>query len=357
MNNLINLIRCDLRDYVPYSSARDEAKSGKIWLNANESPFAYDVDCELKLNRYPEKQPLVLRQQFAAIYGVNTDQIVLSRGSDEVIDLLIRLFCEAGVDAIMTCPPTYGMYAVSARLQGARIIEVPLIKSAGYQMDLCAMIDKWEPSIKLVFLCSPNNPTGNLLKKDDILFLCEKWMGKSMVVVDEAYLDYADTDSLSAHIDQYPNLIILRTLSKAYGLAGARFGGLIGQSALVEWIIKIIAPYPLASPIVRVVSEALQPARYSQIQNQIRQTNAEKKRLYRLLQALPYVKNIVPSDANFLLVEMSNADKIMNACTQDGIVIRSLFDKPGLADCLRISIGLPEENDQLISLLQRVGNV
>lgn len=357
MNNLSKLIRPDLRDYVPYSSARDEAKIGKIWLNANESPFPFDEDEGLKINRYPEKQPLQLRQQMADLYGVKSNQIVISRGSDEVIDLLIRLFCQAGQDKVMICTPTYGMYSVSARLQGAGVVAVPLMENSGYQLDLTNILDKWNPAVKIIFLCSPNNPTGNLLIKEDVLFLCNEFLGKSIVVVDEAYIDYADADSLSAYINKFSNLVVLRTLSKAYGLAGARFGALLGQEELVQWVLKIIAPYPLASPVINFISKALLPNRLEKIKKQIEQVNAEKKRIIIALQGLANVKKVIPSDANFILVEMSNAGEVMRECGKSGIVLRSMFDKPGLGNCIRISVGLPDENTQLIELLQQVDRI
>lgn len=357
MNNLTNLIRPDLRDYIPYSSARDEAKTGKIWLNANESPFPFDEDDGLKINRYPDKQPIKLRQQIAELYGVDDDQIVLSRGSDEVIDLLVRLFCRAGQDSVMICTPTYGMYSVSARLQGAEVLTVPLIKANGYQLDLNNILEKWNPSVKIMFLCSPNNPTGNLLSKEDILFLCKEFMGKSIIVVDEAYIDYANADSLSVYIKKYSNLVILRTLSKAYGLAGARFGVLIGEFELVKWILKIIAPYPLSSQVVGFISKTLSANRKREIQRQIQLINNEKKRLMNVLQDLPNVVTVIPSDANFILVEVTNAETVMSECGKSGIVLRSMFDKPGLDNCIRISIGLPEENTKLIELLQQVARI
>ena len=296
----------------------------------------------------------MLQQKIASLYGVDNAQIVLSRGSDEGIDLLIRLFCYAGQDAIMICPPTYGMYAVSARLQGASIIEVPLLKEGGYQLDVRAILAKWNPSVKIIFLCSPNNPTGNLLNQQDILYVCEHLQGKSIVVVDEAYIDYANTESMAAYIKQYAHLVILRTLSKAYGLAGARLGIVLGQEELMQWVLKIIAPYPLSALTSNFIFKALSPQRQKKIKKQITQINSEKKRLSLALRMLPLVRNIFPSDANFLLVEMLHAENVMNACKQQGIVLRSMFDKPGLNHCIRISIGLSDENTRLITVLEKM---
>lgn len=346
-----NLIRPDLREFNAYSSARDEAKQGKIWLNANESPYNFELQEHVLLNRYPEKQPLQLIKLFSELYHVKENQIVLSRGSDEVIDLLIRLFCSAGKDAILTCPPTFGMYAVCAKLQNANVIEVPLSQSSGYQLDLNSIISSWTPAVKIIFLCSPNNPTGNLLQQDDILHLCKTFANKSIVVVDEAYIEYADTTSLSAYINEYKNLVILRTLSKAYGLAGLRCGFLLAAEELVRWILKIIAPYPLPSIIIKMISDTLSSARLKQVEQQIQCVRSERTRLEEALKKMSFVKKIWPSKANFVLVEMQDAETIMHQCSENGIILRSMCNKPGLENCLRISIGLPEENTQLINLL------
>lgn len=352
-SDIIRLIRPDLRQFLPYRSARDEAKAGTIWLNANESPYMLSSNEETAINRYPDKQPVTLQQKLASLYQVEPDQIVVSRGSDEIIDLLVRLFCVAGEDSIMITSPTYGMYAVSARLQGAGIIDVPLLKERSYQMNLSSMISTWNKNVKIIFICSPNNPTGNLLNREDILLLCEE-LRETIVVVDEAYIDFAETESLSSYINQYPNLIILRTLSKAYGLAGARIGCLLAQQEIAAWVLKILAPYPLPSTIDQIVNHALSEERIRQVQIEIRKTNIEKKVLLEALQSLPFIKQVMPSDANFLCVEMQDPQAILNACAEKGIILRGLLEKKGLEACIRISIGTSAENKALLNVLKGV---
>lgn len=362
MLKLTDLIRPDLREFAAYSSARDEAKQGKIWLNANESPYSYEIggeiggeiESQIQINRYPEKQPKKLLEELAKLYKVENSQIVVSRGSDEVIDLLIRLFCSSGKDSIMIFPPTFGMYAVCAKLQAAQVIAVPLLKNKAYQLDLTSIVQQVNPNVKILFLCSPNNPTGNLLNKTDILSLCEKLKYQSIIVVDEAYLEFADAESLSSYIEQYPNLVILRTLSKAYGLAGARCGVLLAQADLVQWILKIMPPYPLPAFTSQLILQTIMAKQ--KVQQQINIIKSERTRLFESLTKLACVKTVWHSDANFLLVETVDAEKVMHICANDGIILRNMHDKPGLENCVRISIGLPAENDQVVALLNKLVN-
>lgn len=351
---MLNLIRPELQTFTSYSSARDEAKKGKIWLNANESPYINAVEIKTTLNRYPEKQPAQLIEKLATLYQVKQDQLVISRGSDEVIDLLVRLFCTAGRDAILTCPPTFGMYGVCAQLQNAQLLEIPLLKNRGYQLDLSGIQAAWQPNIKIIFLCSPNNPTGNLLAEQDIHFLCQQFLNKSMIVIDEAYIEYANLKSFARYIMKYENLVILRTLSKAYGLANARCGILLAQEKLVEWILKIMPPYPLSGLTITAVSETLSESGLKTIQQQVDKIKSERSRLYTTLQSISCIKKIWPSEANYLLLETFNAQKIMQACEKEGVVIRSMENKLGLKNCIRISIGLPDENTQLMQIISKV---
>jgi len=353
MSPLIKLIRPDLRDFIAYSSARDEAKYGKIWLNANESPYDYEYD-QIPLNRYPTKQPADILQALANYYQLQPSNILLSRGSDEGIDLLVRLFCTAGRDAILICPPTFGMYSVCAKLQGAKIIEVPLQKTTGFQLDVKQIKQVWDEALKLVFLCSPNNPSGNVLAMADILDLCEYLAGKGMVVVDEAYIDFAEASTLVSAIATYPNLVILRTFSKAFGLASARIGTLLATEELVSWLLKIIAPYPLPALSCAVLWEALTAARLAEVQQHIDVIKTERAILQQRLQELACVKHVWDSSANFLLVETSNAEWVIQRCAAAGIVLRDMSNKIHLENCVRISIGTPLENQQLITVLQQI---
>ena len=348
------LIRPDLLHFSPYSSARDEAKEGKIFLNANESPWNHQPIEKIILNRYPEKQPRAVLQQLAALYKLPAAQIALFRGSDEAIDLLTRLFCRAGQDAVMICPPTFGMYAICAQLQNAEVIEVPLLKEKGFQLDLTAMLQRWSPAIKLIYICSPNNPTGNVMNTEDILQLCQALTGKSMIVVDEAYVDYAKTEALQQHLAHYENLALLRTFSKAYGLAGARCGVLLGSAELIQWMGKIMSPYPLSALTIQAVAHTLLETSIKKIQQQVSWVKQERDQLYQFLLGLPWVNKVYPSEANYLFLEVNDAPKIMEECMRYGIVLRSFHAKVGLQNCLRITVGLAEENQRLIQVLQGI---
>lgn len=350
-NNLLNLIRPDLRDFNPYSSARDEAKSGNIWLNANELPWDDCLDGSIKVNRYPEKQPAKLLNMLANVYQVSANQMALLRGSDEAIDLLTRLLCSAGKDAVIVCPPTFDMYATCARLQGAAVIEVPLIKDYGFQLDVASIVNLWKPNIKIIYLCSPNNPSGNVMNKNDILSICEKLLGKCIVVVDEAYIEFSDSSSLTSSINEYTNLVILRTLSKAYGLAGARCGFLIAEAELINWIRKIMPPYPISSLSADAVRQIFLPAELNKIQNYITCIKSERARIFQQLKKLSLVKKIWPSDANFILIEVDSAETVMGKCAEQGMILRHMSNKLGLKNAIRITIGKPEENDLLLNKL------
>ncbi len=354
MSGILNLIRPDLQDFVSYSSARDEAKAGRLWLNANESPYELAFESIVNLNRYPEKQPSEIIEKIATLFKVRKNQLILTRGSDEAIDLLVRLFCIAGKDSIISCPPTYGMYSVSARLQGASIIEIPLIKEKGFQLDLPTILSAKEKNPKIIFLCSPNNPTGNLLRREDILALCKTYANKSLIVIDEAYIDFANEPSLASSIDEFENLAILRTFSKAHGMAGARLGVLLANEGLIQWLLKIIAPYPLPAITNQLLENVLSKNRALETHTQIASIKSERQRIHEALEKLPFIKKVWSSQANYILALTENSDKIMKICAENGIIIRSMFDKKGLENCIRISVGLPEENSELLKVLQEV---
>ncbi|MDX2163940.1 MAG: histidinol-phosphate transaminase [Gammaproteobacteria bacterium] len=349
-----NIVREDLKTFKSYSSARDEAKNGRIWLNANESPYDIELSDQTKINRYPDKQNSALVSKVAELFQIKSEQLLISRGSDEAIDLLVRLCCTAGKDNILICPPTYGMYSVSAKLQNAGIIQIPLKKNKGFQLDVEGILANQNNNIKIIFICSPNNPTGNSINKSDILKACEAYAGKSLVVVDEAYVDYADENSMAEYIDQYKNLVILRTFSKAYGLAGARIGFLIANPEIIQWMLKVIAPYPLSAIVTEYCLDALSAARLQLINAQRDITKTERLKLFNALKDLTWVKKIWPSDANYLLIETKNAQVIMRKCAEHGVVIREMFDKPGLENAIRISIGTPEQNQELINVLGEI---
>lgn len=345
-NNIINLARQDITAMTAYRSARSEALQGNVYLDANENPF-----CNPRFNRYPEQQPTELVALLANKYGIDKNQLLITRGSDEGIDLLVRLFCCAGIDKIIICPPTYGMYKVAATIQGAETIEVPLIKPKGFTLDVDAIMRAWEPGVKLVFVCSPNNPTGNVLPKSDILSLCRLLDDKSIVVVDEAYIEFSDSESVGDYINDYPNLIILRTLSKAYGLASVRCGSTIANNEIITMLKKIIAPYPIPAPVTDIIKDQLNS---DNAQNTIDMIKQERSKLVEFLNALPIIKKVWKSQTNFLLIQAVNADIIMNACLKNGIVLRNRSNEYGLNNCIRITIGSPNENALLREVLSNV---
>jgi histidinol-phosphate aminotransferase len=300
------------------------------------------------LNRYPEPQPHVLVEGLAKLYNVAPECVLVGRGSDEAIDLLTRAFCRAGRDAVLVCPPTFGMYSVSARIQGAEVITVPLRADAGFALDERAVLERCTPEVKLVFLCSPNNPTGNLLDEQTILRLAGKLAGRAVVVVDEAYLEFSAAESLARHLPRLPHLAILRTLSKAHGLAGARCGTLIADPEVVALLRKVIPPYAIAQLTLEAVLRQLEPQALAESRAYIDLIRHERARLMKELPELARVVRVRPSDANFLLVQFSDAGTALQLARATGLLVRDARGYPGLGQALRITVGTPEQNNRLL---------
>ncbi len=350
---VLALVRPDILALTAYSSARKESKGGRVWLDANENPETPSVHKPL-LNRYPEPQPADLVAQLATLYGVAPAQVLVTRGSDEGIDLLLRTFCRAGQDAILITPPTYGMYVVAAGIQGARVVTVPLIREKDFALDAAAVLQSATPGVKLVFLCSPNNPTGNLLDRAGVLSLVRSLAGRAVVVVDEAYVDFSGRPSLAAEVAAHPNLVILRTLSKAYGLAGARVGTTIADPAVIAVLQKVIAPYPVPAPVLAAALAALTPAGLAAARASVDLLVAERARLAAAMVKLPAVKRVWPSDANYLLIEVADSALTMAAGRAAGVVWRDRGkDVP---NHIRITIGTAEENNATLDVLTRMPN-
>ena len=342
--------REDIANMTPYSSARREVQHGEVWLNANENP--HDVLLAQNYNRYPQPQPQSLVQRLSALYGVSDMQILICRGSDEAIDVLLRAYCQAGRDAIMTLEPTYGMYEISAQIQGAGIVNVALDPET-FSLDVEAILAAWTPAVKLVFVCSPNNPTGNVLAADDITILCTQLAGKALVVVDEAYIEFAqNTASMVTQLAQHPNLVVLRTLSKAYGFAGVRCGCLLAHPEVIQILLKVLAPYPLAMPVVHALLEGLTEQGIAKARQSTASLVVQREALFAALQALPFVEHVWPSEANYLLLRVTDAKAVLAHCHAKGVVIRDRSNMLNLANCLRISVGAPEENQKLIRVLE-----
>ncbi len=353
MSALLELVREDLRAFAGYSSARRAGVTGDIWLNANESGWRNPADPGLGVNRYPDPQPASLRGRLAEIYGVRAEQVLVGRGSDEAIDLLVRALCRPGQDAVVVAPPVFGMYAVSARLQGAPLVEVPLRDGPeGFSMDLEAMANAAiARGAKLVFACSPANPTGQAVPAAELLALARRLAGRALLVVDEAYGEYSDEPSLAAEIDRQPNLAVLRTLSKAHALAAARIGCLLAAPELVAVLRNCQAPYPLPSPCVQLALAGLSDEALTLTRERIALVRSERERLAAALAVAPGLRRVYPSMGNYLLVRFDDAEAAFRRLLAAGVVVRDMRASPQLGDALRISIGLPAENDAVLAAL------
>lgn len=351
---LLDLVREDLRDFSGYGSARSERLQGDVWLNANESAWPGRGDVAAICRRYPEPQPPELGAALARLYGCAPEQLLLGRGSDEAIDLLVRVLCVPGRDAVVVTPPVFGMYAVSARLQGAPLLEVPLMDRAdeGFAPDLDALAQSaLDGSAKLVFLCSPGNPTGNMVSLDGIATLARRLRGRALLVIDEAYGEFSSQPSAIGLLDEYENLAVLRTLSKAHALAGARIGVVAAAPGLIAVLRRCQAPYPVPAPCVDVALAALAPDALERTASRVALVRAERERMRTALAELPGVLRVYPSEGNYLLLRFADASRVFAALLAAGIVVRDQRAVPQLGDALRISIGTPEQNERVLGVL------
>ncbi|MDR0181493.1 histidinol-phosphate transaminase [Lysobacter arvi] len=348
------LVRDDLRDFGGYRSARSDKLQGEVWLNANESPWPNLADRDGSLRRYPDPQPQALREALAALYDCAPAQVLVGRGSDEGIDLLVRALCRPGGDAIVVNTPTFGMYAVSARLHGTRVIDVPLREADGeWRCDFDAIADAARTqAARIVFLCSPGNPTGALLPVGEIAALAARLEGRALVVVDEAYVEFADAPSATRLIGAHRNVAVLRTLSKAHALASARIGTVIADAALIEVLRRCQAPYPLPSACADEALRALGRDAALQTRTRIATVRAERDALAARLATAPGVRRVYASRANFVLVRFDDAQSAFDRLLAAGVVVRDMRAAPGLGDALRISLGTPEQNAAVLSILE-----
>ncbi len=354
MSTASKLLRADLREFAGYKSARTDRIAGDVWLNANESAWANAGDVEGACRRYPEPQPQALSQRLAELYGVTPDALLVGRGSDEAIDVLVRAFCAPGQGAIVTAPPVFGMYAVCARLHGVRVVEVPLVDTAaGFFTDLDALAETAAANAaSLVFVCSPGNPSGESVDASAIARLLQRLQGRAIVVVDEAYVEYASQPSLVPLIAEYDNLVVLRTLSKAHALASARIGVAIARPELIAMIRRCQAPYPLSGPAVAQALQALEPAALAATAAHVEEAKAERVRVQSALGAMAGVRRVYPSAGNFLLVRFDDAEGAYRALLASGVVVRDMRAMPQLDDALRITIGRPEDNQRMLAALR-----
>lgn len=352
MSGVAHLLRPELRDFTAYHAASPQR--GVVRLHANESSWraAWDESSD-GLNRYPDPRPAALAGALAALYGVAPGAVLTTRGSDDAIDLLVRAFCRAGKDAVLVCPPTFGMYAVAARLQGADVVEVPLNRSFG--VDVRAVTAAARSGVKLVFLCSPNNPTGSSVPAAVVEELCAALDGHSVVVVDEAYIEFSGDEGFAEQLEIHPNLVLLRTLSKAWGLAGARIGALLADPGLVAILRALAPPYPLPSLAIEAALRRLRPAEITAIRRRTAGVVRRREALAEALRRLPAVARVWPSEGNFLLVRFADAGAAEAACESAGVLVRDFSRLPRLKGCLRITVGTAAENRRLLNALGGVG--
>ncbi|ASO28987.1 histidinol-phosphate transaminase [Vibrio anguillarum] len=339
------LARKQIQALKPYLSARRIGGSGDVWLNANESPFNNEYKTDfVRLNRYSDCQPKAMIDAYAAYAKVQPEQVLTSRGADEGIELLIRAFCEPNQDAILYCPPTYGMYAISAETFGVERKVVPL--TADWQLDLSAIRANLD-RVKLIFVCSPNNPTGNLVKRQDIIALLEMTKDRAIVVMDEAYIDFCPEASTVDLLAQCPNLAILRTLSKAFALAGLRCGFTLANKELIDVLQKVIAPYPVPIPVADIAVQALSEAGLARTKFQVLDLNANRAYLQAGLYMVPNL-TVFEGWGNYLLVKFPDGDSLFKAAWDHGIILRN----SPIENCVRISIGNREECEKTLAFIR-----
>lgn len=356
--NPLDLARPDIRAMQPYSSARMEARGGSVWLNANESPWPPHQG-DAGWNRYPDPQPAALAARLAGLYGVEPGQLLVGRDSDEGIDLLVRAFCAAGRDSILISPPTFGMYATCARVQGARVVEAPL--GHAFALDVDAVLAAMTPAVKLVFVCSPNNPTGRGVARADILRLAAALQGLALLVVDEAYVEFTDPEGTCGStvdcLSEYENIVVLRTLSKAWALAGVRIGCVLADTRVVTLLRKIMPPYPLPVPCVEAALRALSEGGERAMRQRVAAIRGERARMHDELASLACVRSVLPSQTNFLVVRFADAGAAYAALLATGVVVRDVRRYPRLDDALRISIGTSAENDRVLEVLRHLPDI
>jgi len=337
---LENLIRKNLKTLTPYSSARDEfSGTSSVFLDANENPFDNGV------NRYPDPQQWNLKARLSEIKGIAIENMILGNGSDEVIDLLLRAFCEPKQDKIIICKPTYGMYQVAAQINDLKICDLEL--DANFQPDVKAILENNDA--KLLFLCSPNNPTGNLIDKEILIKLLSEFNG--IIVLDEAYIDFAIDASMMKELNRFPNLVILQTLSKAWGMAGIRLGMGFASIEIIDLLNKIKPPYNVNSLTQEKALELLKDEKC--FEKEVELMLQEKKWMSKKLRSFTFVEKVFPSQANFILIRVKDANALYQFLIEKGIVIRNRTTVTLLENCLRISIGTPAENQQLFEVLRK----
>lgn len=344
------LARQNVRELTPYQSARRLGGNGNVWLNANEYAIAPQFELTAQtFNRYPECQPALVINRYAAYAGVDPEQVLVSRGADEGIELLIRAFCEPGKDAILYCPPTYGMYSVSAETIGVQARTVAA--KADWSLDLPA-IEAALDGVKLVYVCSPNNPTGNLIDPAELRAVLEMTRGRAIVAIDEAYIEFCPQATVTGWLQEYPHLAVLRTLSKAFALAGLRCGFTLGNSELIALLMKVIAPYPLSTPVADIAAQALAPEGLAIMRQRVAEVSENRAWLMAELNQCDCVEQVFQSETNYVLARFTASSAVFKNLWDQGIILRDQNKQPGLSGCLRITIGTRQELQRVIDALQ-----
>jgi histidinol-phosphate aminotransferase len=345
MFNLQKLVRENIKRLTPYSSARKEfAGAAQIFLDANENSFGSPLPCAF--NRYPDPLQMKIKAKVAEINRVETSEIFIGNGSDEAIDLLFRIFCEPQRESVLICPPTYGMYEVSAAINDVAVKRANLTKD--FQLDFAAIENAINANTKLLFICSPNNPTGNSFARREILKLAKNFGG--IVVVDEAYIHFSSQKSLVDEINNYPNLVVLQTFSKAWGLAGLRVGLAFASAEIIALFNKVKPPYNVSEIAQEAILKALENR--AAVKKTIADIIAEREKLIECLRRFSFVKKIHPTDANFVLVKTTDANAIYRFLLDEKIVVRNRTNVELCEGCLRITVGIPQENEILIDRLK-----
>ena len=344
------LARANVRALTPYQSARRLGGNGDVWLNANEYPTPVEFQLTAQtLNRYPECQPKQVIANYASYAGVKPEQVLVSRGADEGIELLIRAFCEPGKDAILYCPPTYGMYTVSAETFGVECRTVATLDN--WQLDLPAIAENLD-GVKVVYVCSPNNPTGQLINPQDLRVLLEMTRGKALVVADEAYIEFCPQATLAGWLEEYPNLVVLRTLSKAFALAGLRCGFTLANEDVINLLLKVIAPYPLSTPVADIAAQALSPQGINAMRERVAEVLLNRQYLIGELKSVPCVEQVFDSETNYVIARITASSAVFKSLWDQGIILRDQNKQPSLSGCLRITVGTHTECERTIAALR-----
>lgn len=350
------LVRSNIRTLKPYQSARGTATAAEdlLLLDAAENPYSpFEGEAEFPelLNRYPEPQPIALRERLAELYGVEREQIVLTRGSEEGIRLILQVFCTPAKDAILICPPTFGLYPIEAAIHDVRMVKIPRLGEDAALLDSAAIVraaQDPDSGIKMVFICNPGNPASTSLPVQQIEDLLQDLVETCMVVIDEAYIEFAGHTSFVRLLSKYPNLIVLRTLSKSFGLAGLRCGAIIGSSEITRYLRSLIAAYPVPRSTCSLALAALEPERIKRMQDYQSRIKSERSRLYPLLTECSGVTRVLPSDTNFFCVIVAKPEQAVRTFFEAGILVRDR--SAAIPGALSIAIGTPEQNDQVLAV-------